>query len=348
MFKISASKQAAALKTLFLILTLALFPKAFYAQNGLPLNVLQEDPYLESGNIEAEKERRAQEAKEGKTDSSEEGEYQYTNPDDPTTFYNAQNWDYGDVDYSQGGTEQTTPGPNPEVNSSDSSAESAEKKEQTEEEKNAQAEVDMLEEEGGPLPSDDLKAGKTADIPFKDVKITFGAGWMPGISLPILDNSVEYYFRNTMPFYFGAASAELHFDAALRRREKSSLGLGLNASWKYTDKETEYYKLSIHEFYFTGLFVVRFALGDYNVLNLHAGGGAVWYHNVVYEYANGYITDPLDWIFPQASAGADFTIFLAKHWGLGAGADFYWPFLIKEAGAIDPSVTFRLLTSLRF
>lgn len=296
-------------KLLFLILIF--FNALAYAQNGMPLKILKEDPYFEKGNYQSEYERR--QAGDYEPEEDENSSVQYNNPNEVDTFYNAENW--------------KAPVPVPKSKDNNSQTEENQKpEEKTKEDKKAPLNV---YDNNRPLFSDEQKLGRDEFTFWTNSKSHIYLGYKISYALPLSENSVKDIFHLEKTFGIIPIGANLAFDFYGIGKGAVKAGFGLNCSWSYLLDKQENYVLSSNLLIPNLFLLLRFRMADPCYLTFRAGGGGMFFLYPQIKYVNGLSPESFAWVYPELMGGFSIQVFISKRFSINVDADFVYPFLLE-------------------
>lgn len=279
------------------------------AQNGISIDVLQNDPYFSNGGTEDALERNPS-SDIMKEDGVEQPNRQLTNPSDSSTFYNSKNWP-GFVPGMDTSPNPTAPG---EIQQEENKTKVKEKNEAPFTIVNPNYTEDMNER--------DLFRGWWKKSWF-EASVYYSALYAPNFLTPttlatllMMDQSKNFNFLGAM--------ANVAFLPA--RFSKVKLGIGLTTSYNALITKKDYYVFSTNLVTANGSLLMRILCGTYASFDLFAGGGALMFLDTKTTYANNYSTPSYNWIFANVMGGLGLEFYFTRFIGSDIRLIFNWPF----------------------
>ena len=286
----------------FILLILALGVSctlSLYAQNGVSLETMQNDPYFANGDAEKEQERNSK------------GEAPQEEPKDPDpevadpnskNFYNAQNWILG-VEEPNEEKEPVIPQPRPGTSQ--------------------------------PQPRDNITFAKysdqlRADEPWFYRHVDLTIGYSAFGAIPFGEKSIPELFNMSRLAYIAPVGMNFKTEVILFRVKEFALTLGVLAEGTYMWRTEERYKLSAWQLN-TSLFgAIRFHFIANSSIELFAGVGALMMLDTKFNWVSGAVSGPYNYIYLQPQGGLMFSYYFTRLVGLDVSADFAWPIIIDE------------------
>ena len=288
-------KRALLLASVFIFSIVSL-----YAQNGIPIDVLQNDPYFRSGSTDKALEQAEEDAAK---DSEEKAKI---NAEENSTE-NAEQSNTAD------GTENST---TDEENTTTNLPLSEETKKSLENKENSEA----------------VTIPKTIEITedIVDAKIDISLGYMAFYTYEIEPNGIATYFNMNNFYNINPYGAAFRIEFMTWPALFGVNGFGLNTTWSPMKKTSEYYTMKANLITANIFFVhkVRFPHTRL-MLEFHIGGGGMMFLYPTFTYETGYEPQSYNWIYPEAVAGFAFQKYFTRHWGIDLTVDVAYPFLIE-------------------
>lgn len=221
-------------KVLTLIITCTGGALALFAENGVSMTVLQDDPYFLKGAPEVPQDQTSTTSAQEQKTATEETPKQTYNPDDEDTFYNAQNWVYG-----------------PDGRPIPMHPEDAQE-----------------EEPNAPAPSRKQRAQRATS------NIALGWAPQYALPLFAGGLQDVLYMRDGLFPYMVPLGLFVNYDLLLKQRASSGIGLAIEGTLNYYTNEQDADTIQFLYFALNALFLWEKALGDKNTLAVRAGLGA--------------------------------------------------------------------------
>jgi len=288
-------------KILFLLAVFFIFSiVSLYAQNGIPIDVLQNDPYFRSGSTDKALEQAAEEeAKEAEEKAKIEAE--------ETSTENAE----------QSNTAKDTANSTTDEESTTTNLTlSEETKDSLENKENSEA----------------VTIPKTIQITddIVDAKIDISLGYMAFCTYEIEKNGIASYFDMNNFYNINPYGAAFRIEFMTLPSLLGVNGFGVNATWSPMKKTSEHYTIKTNLITANIFFVhkVRFPHTRL-MLEFHIGGGGMMFLYPTFTYETGYEPQSYNWIYPEAVAGFAFQKYFTRHWGVDFTVDVAYPFLVE-------------------
>ena len=281
---------------------------------------MQEDPYFATGSAFGPED-----------ENGNSTGLQMDNPDDPNTFYNAENWSGGikkdfenqpsSVPVQEG--DETAPFPFWETQSN----EQAGVADQTE--LPTQTEGEIPDDGELPLTTD---AAKGTDFNYKGTNFDFRAGYMASWSPAFIKKTFASYFDQYAGFQL--LGFNLKADWLFLGKEKLKFGVGAYGSWSRIWQEEKHYEINAEQFNADLLLVFKVFTYDGFQIDIHAGGGFLIIglepERMTVKYENELVSDGTWWRYPEVRAGAGYEVFIYDHVGFSFSCDVAWPLLFEN------------------
>src|SRR5574344_1219667 len=165
---------------------------------------------------------------------------------------------------------------------------------------------------------------------WKDKKIDVSVGYMAFYTYVMQSGGIADYLDLSKTFNIYPYGASVRSEFMVLPSIVGANGIGLEFSWNPIKVTNDNYTLFANMIV-ASLFLshkVRFP-GTRFLIELHAGGGGLFFLKPTFTYANKYQPQSYFWIYPQAMGGIAFQKYITKHWGIDVCVDVVWPFLVE-------------------
>ena len=298
----------------------------FFAQNGIPLGALRDNPYFADGTDFEIVDEEVMEQYE------EEQQPQYSDPGEEY-FYNEENWtlETDDVDsaFSSDGIPQQEDNP----------------------------EAPYVPDDEIPMESDQNIRDRLRGEEFYASHFNVNAGYQLTGAFSFTDSDIGSYFFPKSIIFPQVLGADLNAEAVLSGTE-IRFGIGFSGDWSMPFVKTASYSIIGQEID-TGLyFFLQFRLKPLLVMSVHAGGGLLFLIDCKTIYSNGlvyYLASSADpetgevnhyekpddnyFMYPEVFIGADVKYYFSRHFGAGGQLDIRYPFAVGSENALSPFYT---------
>ena len=169
--------------------------------------------------------------------------------------------------------------------------------------------------------------------PIIDSKVDIAFGYMAFYTYQIQSGGIAAYFDLKDIFGFGNYNPY----GAYFRIERMNLpalfgvnGFGFQATWSPMIRKTEHYTLFTNMITANILFAHKVRLPHSRIMfEMHVGGGGMAFILPTFTYETGYAPDSFLWVYPEATAGVAFQFYITRHWGIDLTLDASYPFLLE-------------------
>jgi hypothetical protein len=291
------------------------------AQNGIPIDVLKNDPYFRNGSPET--------TAASESDTSDSTASTAATSDDAVTGASATDGS-SSADNTASATDVTSTTDAVSSNSATAATggtTAASKAAGDSESKTARG-YDQVS-----IPKQiDPKILEKED-PIIDSKIDIAFGYMAFYTYQIQSGGIAAYFDLKDIFGFGNYNPY----GAYFRIERMNLpalfgvnGFGFQATWSPMIRKAEHYTLFTNMITANILFAHKVRLPHSRIMfEMHIGGGGMAFILPTFTYETDYTPDSFLWVYPEATAGVAFQFYITRHWGIDLTLDASYPFLLE-------------------
>lgn len=169
--------------------------------------------------------------------------------------------------------------------------------------------------------------------PIIDSKVDIAFGYMAFYTYQIQSGGIAAYFDLKNVFGFGNYNPY----GAYFRIERMNLpalfgvnGFGFQATWSPMIRKAEHYTLFTNMITANILFAHKVRLPHSRIMfEMHIGGGGMAFILPTFTYETDYTPDSFLWVYPEATAGVAFQFYITRHWGIDLTLDASYPFLLE-------------------
>lgn len=179
-----------------------------------------------------------------------------------------------------------------------------------------------------------------------DKRIDFSFGYMAFFLVPLEDTKIAQYTGLKENFNINPWGAAAKLGIMTLPSLSGVNGFGFSLNWNPISYEGPTYTFFTQLVSLNFLLIHKFSFFEQRImLELHAGAGAASFLFPTFTYKNGYKPDSAIWIYPEVTGGFAAQFYFTRHWGLDINADLMWPFL---AGETIPFVQLTIASGWHF
>lgn len=166
--------------------------------------------------------------------------------------------------------------------------------------------------------------------PIIDARVDLSLGYMGFYTYPLQAGGISEYFDMDSFYNIDPYGAAFKIESMKLPSLFGVNGVGLGITWNPLERKAEHYTLytnlvTAHLFF---AHKIRFP-GSRLLLELHAGGGGMFFLYPTFTYETGYEPKSFCWVYPDAMAGMSLQLYFTRHWGIDITVDAVFPFLTE-------------------